>query len=277
VKAMRRVVEREGGCVIWGGAVQLSPADDVLIRVERPLDLDGSAQLVASVLSKKAAAGSQRVVIDIPVGPTAKVRSARAADALSQALLQAGAAVGLQLRVLQTDGTQPVGRGIGPALEAWDVLAVLQRTTSAPADLRERALRLAGEVLELGGHAAPGGGLAMASDALDSGRAWSRFQAICAAQGGMREPPRARHTRACPAGADGVVMAIDNRRIAMAAKLAGAPASPAAGASLEVKVGDRVARGQALFHLHAQTAGQLAYAQAYVAAQQDIVTVGAPS
>lgn len=271
---MRRVVEQEGGCVIWGGSVRLSPADDVLIRVERPLDLDGTAQLVASVLSKKASAGSQRVLIDIPVGPTAKVRSGAAANALGQALTEVGSAVGLQLRILQTDGTQPVGRGIGPALEAWDVLGVLQRDASAPADLRERALLLAGHVLEMAERAPAGMGLQMAREALDSGRAWAKFQAICRAQGGLREPPRAAFTHECTASVGGVVAAIDNRRIAMAAKLAGAPASPAAGVTIEVKVGQRVERGQPLFRLHAQSTGELAYAQNYVAAQEEIVTLG---
>ena len=124
--AMRRVVEREGGCIVWGGAATLSPADDMLIRVERPLDLDSEGQLVGSVLSKKKAAGSTHVVIDMPIGPTAKVRSEEAAARLSALLEGVGKAIGLTLRVLTTDGRQPVGRGIGPALEARDVLAVLQ-------------------------------------------------------------------------------------------------------------------------------------------------------
>jgi thymidine phosphorylase len=274
LKAMRRVVEQHGGCIVWGGAVRLSPADDVLIRVERPLDLDGTAQLVASVLSKKAAAGSQRVLIDIPVGPTAKVRSRAAADALAAALVDTGDAIGLQLRVVQTDGSQPVGRGIGPALEARDVLAVLQSQASAPQDLRERGLLLAGHLLEMAGRAAEGAGIALAREVLDSGRAWQQFLAICEAQGGLREPPVAPHVRPCDASASGVVTSIDNRRIAMAAKLAGAPASPAAGVNMEVQLGARVQRGQPLFHLHAQTLGELEYAQDYVAAQQDLVSIG---
>lgn len=273
IKAMRRVVELEGGCVVWGGAVQLSPADDVLIRVERPLELDSTAQLVASVLSKKASAGSQRVLIDIPVGPSAKVRSRAAAEALAAALTQVGPAVGLQVRVVQTDGSQPVGRGIGPALEAWDVLAVLQRGPGAPADLRERSLLLAGHALELADRAPVGGGYAMAREALDSGRAWTKFQAICRAQGGLREPPRAQFSQPVVSDAAGVVTAVDNRRIALAAKLAGAPAAPAAGVTMEVRLGDRVVRGQPLFHLHAQTSGELDYAQAYVAGQQGLVTL----
>jgi thymidine phosphorylase len=271
--AMRRVVEQDGGCVVWGGAVQLSPADDVLIRVERPLDLDGTSQLVASVLSKKASAGSQRVLIDIPVGPTAKVRSRAAADAMGSALLDVAGAIGLQLRVVQTDGSQPVGRGIGPALEAWDVLAVLQGSADAPADLRERALLLAGDLLELAERAGAGNGYAMARDALDSGRAWAKFQAICHAQGGLREPPAAAFTRAVTTESAGIVTALDNRRIAMAAKLVGAPAAKAAGVTMAVRLGARIERGQPLFHLHAQTLGELEYAQAYVAAQEGLVTL----
>src|SRR5690606_37058248 len=114
--AIRRVVEREGGCIAWGGAVRLSPADDVIIRVERPLDLDSEGQLVASVLSKKIAAGSTDVVIDMPVGPTAKVRSASAAAALEARLLAVGRALGLRLVVDRGNGSQPIGRGVGPAL-----------------------------------------------------------------------------------------------------------------------------------------------------------------
>ena len=269
VPAMRRVVEEEGGCVVWGGAVRLSPADDVLIRVERPLDFDSEGQLVASVLSKKAAAGSTHVVIDVPVGPTAKVRSARAADSLSGRLRAAAAALGLQLRIEQTDGSQPVGRGIGPALEARDVLAVLQG--NGPLDLRERAVRLAGAVLELAGAAAAGQGPAIAGRALDEGRAWRKFQAICEAQGGMREPPRSPISHVVEAQASATVTGFDNRRLARLAKLAGAPSDKAAGLDLHVRIGDHVERGQPLFTVHAQAPGELAYALEYLARQTGIV------
>ncbi|MBU4436532.1 MAG: thymidine phosphorylase, partial [Alphaproteobacteria bacterium] len=113
--AMRRVVEQEGGCLAWGGAMRLSPADDVLIRVERVLDIDTEGQLVASVLSKKIAAGSTHVVLDIPVGPTAKVRSDQDADAIADALTHVARVCGVEVRCVRTDGGQPVGRGIGPA------------------------------------------------------------------------------------------------------------------------------------------------------------------
>lgn len=271
--AMRRTVEREGACIAWGGSARLSPADDVLIRVERPLDLDSEAQLVASVLSKKAAVGSERVLIDLPVGPTAKVRSTAAAQSLASSLVEVGTAIGLQVRVVETDGRQPVGRGIGPALEAIDVMAVLQRQPDAPQDLRDRSLVLAGLLLEMAGRAAPDCGLALATRTLDSGRALAKFLAICEAQGGLREPPRAPHRADVVASAGGRVGAIDNRRLARAAKLAGAPHDPAAGALIMVRLGDAVLPGQPLFALHAQSPGELAYALAYLDAQVPIVSV----
>jgi len=273
VPAIRRVVERTGGCIVWGGAVRLSPADDILIRVERPLDLDSESQLVASVLSKKAAAGATHVVIDIPVGATAKVRSASAAAALGQRLVDVGSALGLTVRLLVSDGRQPVGRGIGPALEARDALAVLRREAGAPADLRQRALRLASEVIEMSGAQPAGTGLALATAVLDDGRAWAKFSDICAAQGGLREPPQAAFREPVTSRRGGLVRAIDNRSLARGAKLAGARKTAAAGLELHVRLGDRVERGQPLFTLHGNARGELAYARSYVEGHADIVDV----
>jgi len=262
---MRRVIEREGGCIVWGGAVHLSPADDIFIRVERALDIDSEGQLVASVLSKKVAAGSTHLVLDMPIGPTAKVRGPQAADRLETLLLYTAKSFGLEARVVRSDGTQPVGHGIGPSLEARDVLAVLRGAPGAPADLRARSLTLAAAILELGGAAPAGEGAALAAAVLDDGRALRKFEAICEAQGGMRTPPVAPYTRPVPAKRTGRVVAIDNRRIARVAKLAGAPDDPAAGVELHTPVGSRVERGQPLMTVHSDAPGELDYAFEYVA------------
>ena len=277
VGRMRQVVEREGGCLVWGGRARLSPADDVLIRVERPLDLDSPAQLVASVLSKKAAAGATHVVMDVPVGPTAKIRSPDEAARLTHLLCEVGRAIGLVVRPVMTQGTQPIGRGIGPALEARDALAVLGRAPAAPADLRDRALLLAGQLLELGGAAAVGAGEALARAILDDGRAERKFEAICEAQGGRRTPPTAAFSRPVPARKDGQVTRIDNRRLARVAKLAGAPQDPEAGLELAVRLGDTVRRGDPLYTVHASAMGELEYGLAYATATADIITVMEPA
>lgn len=271
---MRRVVEREGGCIVWGGNVRLSPADDILIRVERPLDFDSEGQLVASVLSKKAAAGSTHVLIDIPVGPTAKVRSNAAAKSLETLMIVTARALGLNLSVYRTDGRQPVGYGIGPALEARDVLSVLRNETAAPADLRDRALDLAGALLDL----APGGrghGRNQAQSILGSGAALSKFLAICEAQGGFTEPAAdAAYIWEMLAKRPGRVIEIDNRRLAKIAKLAGAPISVTAGIICKIRLGDHIEEGEPLFQINAESPGELDYALSYAKEHPNVIAIG---
>lgn len=263
VKDIQRVVTETGACLAWGGAVNLSPADDLMIRIERALSLDGEGQLVASVLSKKIAAGSTHVIIDMPVGDTAKVRSQADAKYLSTLFTQVGEACGIHVKCIITDGTQPVGMGIGPVEEARDILAVLKRETGAPRDLRDRSLLLSAHLLDF----AHGGGLQKAMDCateiLDSGRAWSQFERVIEAQGGFKTLPRANHQRTQGTAVDGVVKSIDNRKLARLAKLAGAPHDPAAGLRLHANVGSRVVTGDGLFTLYAESAGELDYALAY--------------
>lgn len=263
IPAMRRVVEREGGCLVWGGSIRLSPADDLFIRIERALDLDSEGQMVASILSKKIAAGATCLVIDMPIGGTAKVRDRATAESLAEAIRRVARAFDVHTQVVFGDGTQPIGRGIGPALEAIDVVRVLTCAPDAPADLRARAIRLVAALLELAGSVSAGTGEIVAAKALDDGRAWTKFQAICEAQGGMRDPPKSAHRRPVAAARSGRIVSVDNRRIARMAKLAGAPDDKAAGLQMLARVGDIVEVGQPLCALHASTRGQLAYAFEY--------------
>lgn len=273
---MRAVVEREGACLAWGGSVRLSPADDVIIRVERLLDVDCEAQLIASVLSKKLAAGATHVLIDIPVGPTAKVRSDEAGQSLARNLEAVGLRLGLMVRTTLTDGSQPIGRGIGPALEARDVLAVLRLESEAPTDLRDKALDIAGQLLAMVSGKSLSTERQHAMELLDSGQAGAKFLAICEAQGGFHEPPTAPFSKPVIADDSGLVSHIDNRRVARAAKLAGAPVAAAAGLKMCVRLGEQVLQGDPLFILHSETQGEAAYALDYIRANRDMITVSAP-
>jgi thymidine phosphorylase len=261
--AMRSVTEREGGCLAWGGSVRLSPADDIIIRVERALDVDCEAQLIASVLSKKIAAGSTHVLLDMPVGPTAKVRTPADAKALGEHLVAVGARFGVAVTPLLTDGSQPVGIGMGPALEARDLLSVLRREAGAPRVLRERSLALAAALLVSTGMAPANASARRAAELLDSGAAYAKFIAICEAQGGFREPVAAPLREVIASPVAGRLTSLDNRLLARAAKLAGAPRAPSAGLELHAKIGDPVAAGQKLVTLHGETKGELAYARAF--------------
>ncbi|MEO7324063.1 MAG: thymidine phosphorylase family protein [Dokdonella sp.] len=271
LRAMRRVVEREGGCIVWGGAVSLSPADDVLIRVERSLDFDSDVQLIASVLSKKKAAGATHVVLDVPVGPTAKVRTPEAAAALGKRLLDVAAAIDLSVVVQISDGRQPVGRGIGPALEAWEVLRVLRNTEDAAVNLRNHALDLAGRVLEFDPSVLAGTGRSKAEGLLQSGAAWRKFQSICEAQGAFHEPPVAAQRFTIVSGTSGVVTDIDNRKLAKVAKLAGAPRDASAGLVLHAPLEKHIVAGEPLLTLHAESEGELRYARDYFESHPQII------
>jgi len=269
---MRAVVEREGGCIAWGGTARLAPLDDVLITLERALALDSPGLMVASILAKKLAAGATRLLLDIPVGPFAKVRSAAQAQGLRKTFEHVAGALGLHVEVVLTDGSQPIGRGIGPVLEARDVMAVLQNRPDAPADLREKSIRLAGRVLEFDPDVRGGTGEALARSILESGRAAAKFAAIVAAQGERRQRP-APGPLTAPVSAEraGVVRGFDHLRIARAAREAGAPASPGAGLDLAVRLGDEVRAGQPLYRLHAATPVELEGARRWCATDPGIL------
>lgn len=270
---MRKVVEKENGCIVWGGSVSLSPADDILIGVEHVLDLDSEGQLVASVLSKKIAAGSNHIVIDIPIGLTAKVRTRQAANLLKDYLESVGQSLGVVVKTIFTDGSQPVGRGIGPALEAKDVLAVLHRQPNAPQDLRDRSLTIAGYILEFSKTVLPGQGKAAAQAILDSGAAWKKFHAIAQAQGGLREIPTAPYEYVMIANKSGEITGINNRHLARIAKLAGAPREKVAGVELLVRLNSRVEKNQPLLNVYAKTRGELAYSVNYLQQELDIFEI----
>jgi thymidine phosphorylase len=266
LERLRRIVRKERGCIAWGGTARLAPADDVLISVERPLSLDSQGQMVASILSKKAAAGSTHLLIDLPVGPTAKVRHMREAQRLRKLFEYVAVQLGLHLQVVITDGRQPVGRGIGPVLEARDVMQVLQGDPGAPSDLRQKALRLAGRVLEFDPDVRGGDGFPIARDILDSGRALAKMNAIVDAQGRRDEWLRlGRLGFEVQAPAAGFVTGIDNLLLARAARLAGAPMAKGAGVELYRKLGERVRKGEPLYRVYSEFPADRDFARALTA------------
>jgi len=255
------IVRRERACLAWGGKARLAPVDDILISVERPLSLDSPGQMVASILAKKVAAGSTHLIIDIPVGPTAKIRSQSTALRLRKLFEYTGDHLGLQLEVIITDGRQPIGRGIGPVLEARDVMQVLNNQPDAPADLREKALQLAGRILEFDPDVRGGRGYVIARDILDSGRALAKMEAIIRAQGDVPETPvpgKLQHT--VRAGTSGTVTDIDNLQMARIARLAGAPMDPGAGVDLHRKLGELVKQDDPLYTIHAEFTADFSFA-----------------
>jgi thymidine phosphorylase len=267
VDEMKAIVAACNGCLIWGGHVNLSPADDILISVERPLSLDTREQMVASIMSKKLAAGSTHLLIDLPVGPTAKLGNGMEAMRLRKLFEFVGDRFGISVEVITTDGRQPIGNGIGPVLEARDVMAVLANDPAAPQDLREKSLRLAAHLLEYDPKLRGGAGYARARELLDNGSALRQMQKIIEAQG----PSDCRDdlgnlTFDVTAGSDGFVSGIDCLRLNRLARIAGAPLDKGAGIRLFKKIGDRVERGEPLYRVYA-----------FDRSEQDLTAAGAKS
>ncbi len=258
------IVREHRACLAWGGTADLSPADDVMISVERPLSLDSTTQMIASILSKKIAAGSTHLLLDIPIGPSAKVKTVPDAQRLRKLFEYVASRMSLKLEVIITDGRQPIGDGIGPMLEARDVMRVLENDPRAPQDLRHKSLHLAGRMIEFDPDVRGGDGYAIARDILESGRALAQMRAIIAAQGAKHFDPNdfmlGKLSHDVIAERDGMIVAIDNLRIAQVARLAGAPKVVNAGVDLQHKLGDRVKQGDTLYTIYAEFPSDLLFA-----------------
>jgi AMP phosphorylase len=272
IDEIREIVAATNGCMVWGGGVNLSPVDDKIIRVETPLSLDPPGQMIASVLSKKKSAGSTRVVIDIPYGEGAKVPSLDAAREMAEDFDRVGTTLDMSVDCAITRGNQPVGTGIGCALEARDVLDVLNG--NGPEDLRLKSVSLADMVLSACGSDES------AAEILDDGRALTRFRDIIAAQNGDPEVtttdlPIGSHTETITASRGGVVTHANNRLVNETARRAGAPKDEGAGLTLAAKTGDAVDESDELLTVYAHTADKLDEAVRF-ARENDPLRVAGP-
>ena len=269
------IVRRHHGCMVWGGTARLAPADDILISVERHLGIDSQSQMVASILAKKMAAGATHLLIDIPLGSSAKVHQLDDAIQLRELFEYVGTKLGLTIDVIISDGSQPIGRGIGPVLEATDVMQVLHNHPDAPADLRQKSLQLAGRIIEFDSQITPGEGYTVAAELLDSGRAMAKMDAIIQAQGINSKPPAlGRLYRTVEAISSGFVCRIDNRLLARIALMAGAPGKPGAGIMLHKKIGDKVQQGEPLYQLFAEFAADFNFANRLIDDQGNAYQMG---
>ncbi len=263
IEKMKKIVEKTNGCIVWGGALNLAPADDKIIRVEKPLSIDAESQLLASVIAKKASVSATHLLIDIPSGKGAKLHSKEKALQLKRDFEELTKRIGIKTKVIITDGKEPIGNGIGPALEARDVLWILKNDSRGPQDLKKKSLMMAGMMLEMADKASKGKGLALAKEILESGKAYKKIVEIIKAQGERITDP-SKIELGCiscniTAKNNGVVRAISNRAIAKIARVAGAPEDKGAGIYLHKHIGDKVRKGDVLYTVYCYSKDKLDY------------------
>ncbi len=261
---VRETVRRVRGCIAWNGRLNHSALDDVMNAITRPLAIDSNRWSVASILSKKLTAGSTHVIVDLPWGPQAKLRTRDEAVELGRLFEHVGRALGLVVEAHATDGSAPIGRGIGPALEVRDVLQVLDNDPAAPRDLAAKAIAFASRILAWDPSVATAdAGRARAEGLLRSGAARAKFDEIVEAQGRRSPPARPGSlTHTVHASASGRVHGIDIAQISEIARRAGAPVDKSAGIDLAARVGGEVRRDDVLYTIHASAAADLEAAAA---------------
>jgi AMP phosphorylase len=250
VEEIREVVKKTNGCMVWGGALELAPADDLFIQVEYPLAID--PLLLPSIMSKKKAIGATHLVIDMPTGRGAKIKTIGEAHALAHDFVDLGNRLGINVECAVTFGEQPLGYAVGPALEAREALSTIMG--NGPPDLKEKATNIAGILLEMVGIE---NGKRKAEDLLKSGKAERKLREIIEAQGGNPkiepEDIRVGEKKAeIAADIDGRILWINNKDIAQIAREAGAPKEKGAGVILKAKLGEQVKKSKVLFEIYAE-------------------------
>jgi len=251
---VEKLVKKVGACIVWG-AEKIAPADDRIIKASYQLSLEPYVKMTVSIMAKKVAMGIKYLIIDIPVGPTTKVPKLKKAKQLKELFGNLAEMFKIKIRVIIHRAKGPVGRGIGPTLEARDILRVLQQKPDRPLDLEKKSVWLAGNLLELVGKAKKGSGMVLAKQALANGQAWQKMQEIIEAQGGnpkidSEKIPQGKITHQVKAKYPGRVIFINNKNLVEICRLLGAPAEKKAGIYLNKIIGDRIKRGETIFTLY---------------------------
>jgi len=252
---LKAIANKTNGAIIWGGSLNLAPADDIFIGVEYPLQMDPESQMLASIMAKKLAVGTDYLVLDLPVGREAKVETSEQARRISNQLIELGERLGVRTKCGITYGGQPVGYSVGPALEAKEALLALEGR--GPTSLVEKSTALAGLLFELAGKAPRGKGQDFATEILTSGRALAKMREIIEAQGGdprvkPDEMPIGEKKVQVNAPCDGYITRVSNRAITAIARAAGAPIEKGAGVVFYGKEGHKVKKDETILEIHAE-------------------------
>ena len=274
IKKIKSITEKVGGVIAWGGALELAPVDDEIIKIEHPFSLDPPGQVIASVMAKKASVGSKFLAVDLPVGPDVKIHSVEKAKKMAQSFIEVGKRLGIKTKVLITDGSQPLGRAFGPALEAKYVMQILEGEFFD--ELAEKSCELAGTLLEMSGKAKNGKGYALAREILESGKALKKMKQIIRAQGGKcfksGQVPKPGFGIEIVSKEKGRVDKINVRECSQIARIAGCPGDKRAGLYLFVKEGEIVKINQPLFKIFSSNKRKLKLAAEYAKSQRVVET-----
>ncbi len=258
-KQIEKIVNEVGGCIAWNGKLGIAPADDIIIRVEEPLSFESFDKIIISVMAKKVAAGTTHLVLDIPIGKTAKIHRFSEGENVARKFENLARHFGIKVICDVNETLEPAGRGIGPILEARDVLYVLEQKTDRPLRLEAKSLRLAGKLLDLcyKEQKINKNGEDEAKKILESGIALKKFQEIVKAQGGdhnitSESLSLAKYKFDFHSFISGKIKDINNYNLNTVAKILGAPNDKKAGIYLLKKLDHSILKDEPMFTLYSE-------------------------
>lgn len=260
---LKKLIKENRGAIVDYNTLPIANASKIVSSVERALGISQQQHIVSSILAIKLAAGITHLVLDIPVGPSSRIKSTAEAMRIRKLVEYVGDMLSIEIDAVITDGSEPIGNGIGAVLEARDVMRILRNKEEAPQDLLEKSLFLAGRILEFDPKLRGGQGYHVAKEILSSGRALETMNRIIYAQGKAPQAQIGHLTRDIVSSRAGVVESIDNHQINKIGVLAGASQYPGAGLDLLKKVGDFVEPGETLYRIHSVSASDFAFANSY--------------
>jgi len=256
IDKIKKIVKKTNACIVWGGSLGLVPADSKIISIEKALGLDPEAQLLASIMAKKLALGSNYIVIDIPYGKTAKVNKKKALR-LKNKFENLGKYFHKKIRCLLVENFGPLGNGIGPSLELIDVLKVLSGESPCH-NLEKRSLELSGALLEISKKAKKGKGIFEAKKILDSKKALKKFKQIIKAQNGdFSKIKLGDFSKDVFANSSGKIVFVDNKKINSLARQAGSPTYKGAGIFLYKHENEKIKKHDKVLTIYAESLGRL--------------------
>lgn len=261
IKQIEKIVAKTGGCIVWGGHLGIAPADDVIINIEEELSFESFDKIIVSIMAKKVAVSTNHLVLDIPVGNTMKIRHFEEAEKIAYKFKQLGKKFGIKIVADINQSLEPAGYGVGPALEALDVLYILEQKKERALALETKALRLTGKLLDICFKDAKinKSGEEEAKKILYDGRALQKFREIIKAQGGkdqvssekFKQLARA-HQHTIKSRKSGKIKRVNNYNLNMIAKLLGAPGDKFAGVFLNKKMDNKVEKNEPLLEFYSK-------------------------
>lgn len=246
----QKLVRANNGAIVNYDVLEETKVNHLLHDVRSQLGINQNELVIASILAMMISSGVSHLVLDVPVGENARVHSTNEAIRIRKQVEYIGDMLGLSIDVVITDGSEPIGNGIGAVLEARDVMKILRNKEDAPIDLKEKSLFLAGRVLEFDPQLRGGQGYAVAKEILENGRALEAFQRIVNAQGVHEVPALGQYVREVVAPYDGIVSAVNNTIINKIGVYAGATQCLGSGVDLHKKIGDKVKAGDVLYTIY---------------------------